>query len=170
MAPTSCLLGDLHFAIFGMKSSSWPLLQAGVGRGTVPQGWSAGGSLETCFFFPPGKHVTQECCRMDGRMVALDLAAWPWEGHGNGDSSLQPGTSMYGTSPKSPSPLQAGLSRRDLSPNLGWFSQMEKLHPSPSPQPIGRFLLVSVGCACRPLVTLPEMRLHQLPALKYCII
>lgn len=155
----SCLLAGLHFAVLGMKSSSGPLLQAGVWAricageqqnpqkpmGEFLQAWEAQNTRES----------SQEAWEED--------FSGPGEGCDRGDSSLWPGTSMCDKD-SSCHPLLGCLEQNRSFFQSGVVSKGTEASSSPSPQE------GSLCCACRPLTTLPEMRLHRLPALKFCSI
>ena len=121
------------------------------------------------FFLPWEAHTTKEYCGVDGRRIALDLTAMgrtrQWR--------LKPPARYRHVWDHSQATLYSSLparEKRSFAQSEVVFTDENWASPSPSPQPIEKLLLVSLGRACRSLVTLPEMRLHQLPALQHCII
>lgn len=80
-------------------------LTAGWGRARDRAPGLECSSLLRNLFFLALEACNTACCKLEGRRSALDLAAQPWEGCGNGDPSLQPGTITYGTTPRLPSHL-----------------------------------------------------------------
>lgn len=153
-------VGWFSFCRFWHEVLTLALAAGGVGQGFVPR---AGVTLRNPWgdFSNPGKHRTQKSSQ----------EAWeedfsrPWK-----DVAVQThpsGQGMYGTAPVT-SPLQADSTRGGHS-SLGWFPKLQKPH-----RPIStchrKVPSVSLSCACTPLITLPGMGLHQLPALKFCSI